>query len=162
MTVKRLFHKPFFLDARKGRRLLRSPDSVGLLHMAWNLLKTLGIDFPESCTKGTYEFLYTLAWKIGRGCGKEEYKAFGKYLVSVGKSQGGVDEGIFSEVANGFKLRSVDGRQNCMKIYQELASCDGGSEAGWHVFFFFSDFFFSMFSPSLYSCASLVGLEKGG
>eukprot|EP00434_Breviolum_minutum_P011295 symbB.v1.2.009967.t1/scaffold623.1/size335370/10 len=97
--------------------------------MAWNLLKTLGIDFPESCTKGTYEFLYTLAWKIGRGCGKEEYKAFGKYLVSVGKSQGGVDEGIFSEVANGFKLRSVDGRQNCMKIYQELASCDGGSEA---------------------------------
>jgi len=114
---------------RKGRRLLRSPDSVGLLHMAWNLLKTLGIDFPESCTKGTYEFLYALAWKIGRGCGKEEYKAFGKYLVSVGKSQGGVDEGIFSEVANGFKLRSVEGRQNCMKIYQELASCDGGSEA---------------------------------
>lgn len=131
MTVKRLFHKPFFFgDARKGRRLLRSPDSVGLLHMAWNLLKTLGIDFPESCTKGTYEFLYALAWKIGRGCGKEEYKAFGKYLVSVGKSQGGVDEGIFSEVANGFKLRSVEGRQNCMKIYQELASSDGGSEAG--------------------------------
>lgn len=108
---------------RKGKRLLRSPDSAKLLRSAWNGLKKVAT--PQLCRKGTYEVLFALASKLatkpsGDGPGLSAASAFAREFMAMAK-MGGVDDRIFRELARGFQLQG-ESRQLCMKTYQNLAS----------------------------------------
>eukprot|EP00435_Cladocopium_sp_Y103_P063156 s902_g24.t1 len=106
---------------RKGKRVLRNPNSAKLLRYAWNSLKKVAK--PEVCLKGTYEVIFALASKLATKLSGDRPSsvAFARELMAMAK-MGGVDDRIFRELAKGFQLQLRESRQLCMKTYQNLAS----------------------------------------